>query len=201
MVDRRPGLGEESLRFHHLTLFATPLLSGCFLAAAVGLGTQALEVATGAGIAAGGAAANRADEERDQAEKCDLLITAQPYVSQVRLNQSGALQLRQWQIESEADSKRWEVVRSQGSDAQGWQTGSSAVAYDFQPPLRTQLNGAEAPYLISVRAEASNSTESAQELGAFAVFGTPTGSYDWQGIRYHYTIVPTLPCYPLGEQH
>jgi len=189
------------LRFHHLALFATPLLSGCFLAAAVGLGTQALEVAAGAGIAAGGAAENRADEERDQAEKCDLLVSAQPYVSQVRLNQSGALELRQWQIDSQAGPPRWEIVRAQGSNAQGWRTGSNVSAYDFQPPLQNQFNGVQAPYLISVRAEASNSTESAEELGAFAVFGTATGSYDWQGLRYHYTIVPTLPCYPLGEEH
>lgn len=189
------------MRFHYLALFATPLLSGCFLAAAVGLGTQALEVATGAGVAAGGAAANRADEERDQAEKCDLLLAAQPYVSQVRLSQSGALELRQLKIVSQTGAPRWEVVRSQGSDAQGWRSGSDTAAYDFEPPLQTQLGGVRAPYLISVRAEASNSTESSQELGAFAVFGTPTGSYDWQRIRYHYTIVPTLPCYPLSEEH
>lgn len=201
MVGRWPGLGEESLRFHHLPLLATPLLSGCFLAAALGFGTQALEVATGAGIAAGGAAENRADDERDQAEKCDLLVTAQPYVSQVRLNQSGALELRQLKIDSQTGAPKWEVVRSQGSDAQGWRSGSDAAAYDFEPPLQTQLGGVQAPYLISVRAEASNSAESAQELGAFAVFGTPTGSYDWQGIRYHYTIVPRLPCYPLGQEH
>jgi hypothetical protein len=188
------------LRIHRLALFATPLLSGCFLAAALGLGTQALELATTTGVAAGGAAANRADEERDQSEKCELLVAAQPYVSQVRLNQDGTIELRQWHIDSQTGSPKWEILRLEGSDAQGWRTESEAAAYNFQPPLQTQFNGTQAPYLISVRAEASNSTESEQELGTFAVFGTPTGVYDWRGVRYHYTVVSTLPCYPQEKE-
>ena len=188
------------MRIHRFALLATPLFSGCLLATALGIGGQALQAVTGAGVAAGGAAANRADEEHDQGEKCALLSGAQPYISQVRLSQDGTFQFRQWYIESRTGSPKWEMLRAQGADAHGWLSERGTGNYDFKPPLQTQFNGTEAPYLISVRAEASNSTESDQELGAFAVFGTPTGVYDWRGVRYQYTIVPALPCYPQDPE-
>jgi len=93
------------------------------------------------------------DEEEDNA-KCDQLAGAIPYVTEVKQDADGAIEIRQWGISSESGKTKWTVVVDKNTSPDGWRYEAGFAEMNFSPPLGTELAAEHARYFIFAAAQA-----------------------------------------------
>ncbi|HTY55144.1 MAG TPA: hypothetical protein VMB26_08090 [Candidatus Binataceae bacterium] len=176
------------------------LLNGCAAAALLPMGFQAVEAAgaiTGASITG-----KNPDEDPDKTEsdpqsaECQQLLTALPYIAEVRAQPGQAPRIRQMTIGVVKGEQRWTVVHDADSDGNGWRTESALTQLDFNPPLESALASTKSRYMITAPADPTNQAEANQLMTFTLAFGPRVGTYDWNGKRYEYSVTRKLPCLP-----
>jgi hypothetical protein len=66
----------------------------------------------------------------------------------------------------------------------------------FAPPLRQGLRDGKPNYLAYAPAEPRTAVERDQLVALTADFGVGSGTFQWNGRAYQYTLVNRLPCFP-----
>jgi len=191
-----------------LALATLPLaLGACAAAAGAALPGLAATAMQGGASAAGYAAIQmgekRADRHtpgslEDQQERCDALVGAPPQIEEVRKNQADVIEARQWRLVNPA-SPRWMIVPTKTGPADAWEPKPRISKLQFSPPLIDQLDYQKTQFI----AYAPNSLDSVDNSRAMTsiteAFGEPSGTFQWRGTTYGYTMVPRLPCFPAEK--
>jgi len=153
----------------------------------------------GMGLAAGQAAAgNPTTTAEEEAGRCEQLRAGLPYVTEVRHDPNGALEIRQYSVRGSSDKPQWTVIPATDSAPDGWKALEMSQA-DFSPPLETSLTTEKGfHYLIFAPAQADNTYENEQLVSFIGFFGPADGTFEWGGRTYNYAVAKKLPCFPLG---
>ena len=138
------------------------------------------------------------DEEEDNA-KCDQLAGAIPYVTEVKQDADGAIEIRQWGISSESGKTKWTVVVDKNTSPDGWRYEAGFAEMNFSPPLGTELAAEHARYFIFAAAQASDATENERLISFISTFGPADGTFQWRGRVYNYAVAKKLPCFAIAS--
>jgi hypothetical protein len=176
------------------------LLNGCVAGALLPMAFQGVEAA---GAITGSAISGKnPDEDPDKGEsdpqsaECQQLMTALPYIAEVRAQSGQAPRIRQMTIGVVKGEQRWTFVHEADSDGNGWRTESSLSQLNFDPPLENALASSKSRYMITAPADPTNQAEANQLMTFTLAFGPRVGTYDWNGKRYEYSVARKLPCLP-----
>jgi hypothetical protein len=129
-------------------------------------------------------------------EYCDQLASATPGVEELRINQGGAVESRQWTLLGNGSAHRWVFVRAPDADAHGWAPKPGLDKLDFQPPVEPTLTSGSSHFLAYAPVQTEDLAESKESDSIREVFGSAQGEFTWRGRRYSYTVTPELPCFP-----
>ena len=170
--------------------------AGCWLMALqlAPMGLHTLEAVT---VATGNAVTGRdiTRDNEDEGVKCDQLVSAMPYVAEVRRTAEGGLEIRQWGLSAAAGKPQWKVIPGKHSTAEGWRPEPNLTDLNFTPPLQTVLAASRARYLIFAPLQANDAGENEQMVSFISAFGPADGMFSWRGRPYKYAVSKTLPCF------
>ena len=180
------------------------VLSGCAGAGAVTALKAAAPFALAAGqqFAAGGDKHSEDEEHQsddDTEVKCEQLVRHQPGIEEFQLIGQG-IRSREIRLEPEGESHRWIVHRSGGNSTEGWRKQNQLARLHFDPPLRQFLKNAKPSYLAYVVDIPETLEENEQLISMVDDFGSKAGIFEWNNVRYSYSIVQRLPCFPFPEE-
>lgn len=160
--------------------------------APMGLHTmEAVTVATGDSVT-GRDITKDQDEDPD---KCEQLVSAIPYVAELRTDANGGVEIRQWALSGTPGKTEWTIVPDKDSSPEGWHPQHGFADLDFTPPLQTVLSAEHARYLIFAPAQADDTRGNEQMVSFVAAFGPADGTFRWRGRLYDYAVAKTLPCF------
>jgi len=179
------------------------ILNGCMAGALLPIGVQAVEAV---GATTGGAITGKeADEDPDKTEndpmsaECQQLMSALPYIAEVRPRPDRSAIVRQLTIGMVKGEQRWTVVHDAGSDGNGWRVENAIAQLNFNPPLESSLMATKSRYMIAAPADPANTSEANQLMTFTMAFGPKVGTYEWNGKRYEYSVAKKLPCLPAPK--
>jgi hypothetical protein len=129
---------------------------------------------------------------------CEQLARSAPGLEELRMNQDGTIESRQWTLIARDSSPRWAVVRPKNQAPQGWTPKPGIGKLNFNPPIQPVL--AKSKGVGQFVAYAPVDVKDYDDLEAMAtlneVFGAPQGRFQWRGRAYGYALAKELPCYP-----
>jgi hypothetical protein len=188
-----------------LVLASLPFALGACAAAALPL--VAAQAAQGgvtlAGYGAIQAGQSRADKHTpgsldDQEERCDALVGATPGVEEVRKTKQDVIEARQLRLVN-AEKPRWMIVAAKNGDELGWEPKPGITKLKFSPPLDEQLDYQKSQFIAYAPNDLDNIDDSRMMTSVTDAFGEPSGTFQWHGKTYGYTMVPRLPCFPFQK--
>ena len=160
------------------------------------------------GVATGSSISGKsADEDPDKMDndptsaECQQLMSALPYIAEVRAAPNQPALLRQLTIGVVKGEQRWTVIREQGSDGNGWRIENAISQLNFNPPLESALASTKSRYMIAAPADPADTREANQLMTFTLAFGPRIGTYEWNGKRYEYAVAKKLPCLPDPGHH
>ena len=195
-----------------LALFAAAAslaASGCLyaalapmaLSAAADVGSGTLHLVEGATADANQRAADAApgyhpgEDEMDREDRCAYLPFRSPGVIELRNDASGAPEYRELHLYSSSEGTRWMPIADNDTGSDGWRPAVNFLKMSFAPPLDAALADSGASYLAYAPSEPVSAAENDQLSSLTSSFGVPSGSFNWNGRGYRYTVTHELPCY------
>lgn len=186
-----------------MAIIAALGVAGCFAPAMLApLALQAGELASAGAInAAGYAAEGKSGQDGtmdagEEEERCDELEIEVPGTIEFQVADNSPTAWRELQLGGSTDAPQWQAVAGDKSDAAGWRPLTNLHTMRFAPPLQQALRGGKANYLAYAPAEPRTSVERDQLVALTADFGGGSGTFQWNGRAYQYTLVNRLPCFP-----
>ncbi len=178
--------------FCGLTALATST-GGCFMAAfAVAPIAMQLVRAAGSGIASSTKSARKTNVAQDD-EICDMGGRQLPPLIELRTDKLGTTLYRPMTPgRPQSDPQVTAIVNQSGNS--GWRLAGNFTTMNFQPPLQRALIPSSITYLAYAPAEVRDPSEQAKAEALNQDFGPSTGTFDWNGRSYRYTVVHQLPC-------
>ena len=177
---------------------------GCWMGAMqlAPLGLQAAEM-VGSGMVqiaadvAGSHAPSAAEDEIDAEERCDDLQLQVPGLIELRADKSDdPPQWRDLTLGGSSDDPRWEPMAENDAPSGGWRPAQNLATMNFAPPLENWLKHGADNYLAYAPAQPRTSVERDQLVAMTVDFGAATGTFQWNGRVYQYSVVRKLPCFP-----
>jgi hypothetical protein len=138
-----------------------------------------------------GDANHKGETEGAHEARCTELQMDAPGVIEVRRGTGGAPQYRQLELSSAVDQPHWTVMVDQGTDTQGWLPAAKLLAADFKPPLGPLPDGSSYLAYMAVQSDAPSDASTLSMN-----FGSGTGTFDWKGQLYLFSMAHQLPCFP-----
>lgn len=185
-----------------LALAAFPLaLGACAGAVLPGLAATAVQ-GTGAAVGYAGIQVGEKNADRhtpgsleDQQDRCDALVGAPPQIEEVRKNKEDVIEARQWRLVN-PEHPRWMVVPTKTGPADAWEPKPRISKLQFSPPLIDQLDYKKTQF-IAYAPNSLDSVDNSRTMTSITeAFGEPSGTFQWHGTTYGYTMVSQLPCFP-----
>jgi membrane protein implicated in regulation of membrane protease activity len=174
------------------------LVSGCWVLPALQLAPLGLQVAEAVGIAGARAAAgDKLTNVDEDASRCEQLAGGLPFITEVRKDPNGAIEIRQWKVGGDPDKPEWEVIADATGAPEGWRHEADIAQLNFSPPLETSLVKSKAHFLIFAPAQANDTVENEQLVSFIGFFGPADGTFEWRGRMYNYAVAKRLPCFPM----
>jgi hypothetical protein len=191
-----------------LALAALPLaLGACAAAGAAALPGVAATAMQSAGAAAGYAGIQMGEKSadrhtpgslEDQQERCDALVGAAPQIEEVRKNKEDVIEARQWRLVN-PQHPRWMIVPTKTGPADAWEPKPRISKLKFSPPLIDQLDYKKTQF-IAYAPNSLDSVDNSRTMTSITeAFGEPSGTFQWRGTTYGYTMVSQLPCFPTEK--
>ena len=185
-------------------LFATALSAGCVAAGCSSLWTikpsPGAAPAQASPIVSAAKPASAAVVPREQLQvHCEQLAKDTPGLEELRMNNDGIVESRQWTLIARDSAPRWTVVRGKNQRPDGWAPKPGIGKLNFNPPIQPAL--AQSKGVGEFLAYAPVDDKNYGDLETMAtlneVFGAPQGKFQWRGRSYGYALSKVLPCYPL----
>jgi hypothetical protein len=154
-------------------------------------------VINAAGYAAKGKSGNDAEMDASESEeRCDVLELEVPGTIELQIVDKTPTAWRELQLGGSTDTPQWQAVASDQSDAAGWRPLANLHTMRFAPPLQQTLTAGKHNYLAYAPVEPRTSIEQDQLVALVEDFGGGSGTFQWNGRAYQYTLVNRLPCFP-----
>jgi hypothetical protein len=178
--------------------------AGCF-APALALAPMALQAGEAIGVgaieAAGSAVEPKSDSDdmadsSETEERCEVLELEVPGTIEFRVADNTASAWRELRLGGSTDAPQWQALASNDSDTAGWRPLANLLTMKFAPPLQQTLRTGKPNYLAYAPAEPRTSIERDQLVALNTDFGGRSGTFQWKGRAYQYTLVNRLPCFP-----
>ena len=190
-----------------IVIVVAGVCSGCLAGGAVSaVTTIAPMVAAGSAQLVGSQVAmndkNGGTSAEENADKCDQLLRAPIGVEEVRKNQSGEIESRQWKIAQTSGEPIWIVARSPSEDSakNAWRPKPVITNLLFNPPLNEVLEPDKPEYLAYAPADVVNVSDSEQFDSMTTAFGAGIGTFKWRERSYSYVLVKQLPCFKPAKE-
>ncbi len=140
------------------------------------------------------------DKDEDRTLKCEQLVRDPPGLEEIRRTPQLGIESREIRAERNADSYRWVVYRSKGSAPDGWHLQKNLDKLHFDPALQNLLTDKDPQYIAYAPTVAETPQDSEQMMSIADTFGQRTGTFEWNGKHYAYTVSKHLPCFPEPEE-
>ncbi len=155
------------------------------------------------GIAVAHAQAVSSQREEDGGDdseaRCEQLLHAPPGIEEIRRRSDGSLESREIRLDLSGESGRWVPYREKGTSAEGWREQSTIARLKFSPPLYGAIPEKDSRFLVYAKAVAETPQDSEQMMSVAEQSGKRTGTFDWRGKTYSYTLIDKLPCFAGPE--
>ncbi|MGH7839049.1 MAG: hypothetical protein ACREQC_14650, partial [Candidatus Binataceae bacterium] len=166
------------------------VLAPLAIQAAEGMGMGATYLASNAAAPAGQGA-----DPAERRERCGELEDAAPSVIELRqMDGGGAIQWRELRVDDSAHVPVWAVGAAPGSDT-AWRPAENLLKMNFAPPLTPTFKPGKSTYLVYAPAEPQTSVEDDQLTSLTGEFGAASGTFQWNGRAYQYSMAHQLPCF------
>lgn len=140
------------------------------------------------------------DKDYDKTLKCEQLVRNPPGIEEIRRTAQLGVESREIRVEPAASSYHWVVYRSRGSSPDGWRPQNALDNLHFNPALQYLLPDKEPKYLAYAPSVPDTPEDSEQLMSVAGNFGQKTGTFEWRGKHYIYTLTKHLPCFPEPEE-
>ncbi|MDO8432028.1 MAG: hypothetical protein Q7S58_06400 [Candidatus Binatus sp.] len=198
---RALGDSVRTRRFAIVVGFLCATLGGCSRAAVANLPADAGPA--NAALNAGGAALLSRNgvvvPKEELQEHCNQLARTTPGIEELRMENDGTIESRQWVLVAHDSAPRWAVVSAKNDPSRGWAPKPGIAQLDFRPQLRPALTKGASQFLAYAPIQSDNYDESLKIATVTEVFGGPQGKFQWRGRTYGYTLTPELVCFPRLE--
>lgn len=195
-MTRRPSILTLALAFLTLpsagcmAFGATQLVSGATFA-----GTTAAQVASSAHESQ----PTMDGDKADRAQRCTQLLNSPPGVEEVEQDASGAIESREFRLDTSNGHPVWAVYRARGSSPDGWHSQRKLFGLHFNPPLEAGVPAGKPRYLVYAVNIAEDQQDAEKMISVAEDFAPQVGTFQWDGRIYNYTLVKELPCFPTVE--
>jgi len=128
---------------------------------------------------------------------CQLMALTRPdlIVVELRKGSLGAPEYRELHLVNSADHAQWIPVVDGETGENGWRPAVNLLKMSFNPPLTDAIPDSGPCYLsyspVQVESASIGANPAPQPLPQFA---ERSGSFQWNGSMYQYTVAKTLPC-------
>jgi len=135
-------------------------------------------------------------DEVDREDRCDELEIEVPGVIELRQRAAGAPEYRELRLGGGPDESVWAPMLDHDTAAGGWHPAVNFLQMNFAPPLAGAIPDTGSIYLAYAPTEPTTSVERDLLVAMTVNFGAATGSFDWKGRSYQYSLTHQLPCFP-----
>ena len=129
--------------------------------------------------------------------RCNEMILVAPMIAEFRAGQGGALEWRELGVGGSPDAPLWTVLAGKDTPKDGWQPATNLVRMRFTPPFRMLSAGDGPTFIAYAPTQYQNQAEHDELTALIADFGSPVGSFDYNGRTYRYDEMTALPCFPV----
>jgi hypothetical protein len=116
-----------------------------------------------------------------------------PGVIELRTATTGAPEYRELRVDVAVNEPRWTPVVDRDTAADGWRPAENFMQMNFTPPLPTAFSESKIVYLAYAPADTGVPADHEQLAKFNQSFGTPVGTFDWNGRTYQYSLPKVLP--------
>ncbi len=166
------------------------------------VGGGAMELAAGVGASTTGESTRQKQDDAaietamNSGDSCNQLEVEVPDVIELRRSAAGTPEYRELQISDTLAERQWLPLADSETTPDGWRPAVNFLQMNFTPPLGAIVPESASSFLAYTPSKVITAADGDRLTAMTSNFGTPVGTFTWNGNYYHYVVTSSLPCFP-----